>query len=315
MTAYVLTAAGERWQLPPAVEWELEYTAGVPCDSFFYRCPSRGCGGADPALWHRFEGYEGEQLVFRGVVDECVRTISSAGERLELSGRGLAALLLDNEALPRDYGTATAEDILDGHVRPYGISVAPGYALPAVNRFSVAAGSSEWSVVYDFARYHGGVLPRFDREGRLVLSPWSGGAPHVLGDSTPVTELTVTDKRYGALSAVWVRDRYRDHVEKVTDPDFLAQGGSARRVITVPGRGDWQAMRYTGRYQLERAGRERLRIRAEIPELFWVWPGEMVQVARTGFDRSGLYRAAKVTVGADKNGGHSRIELALPDMV
>ena len=227
MTAYVLTAAGERWQLPPAVEWELEYTAGVPCDSFFYRCPSRGCGGADPALWHRFEGYEGEQLVFRGVVDECVRTISAAGERLELSGRGLAALLLDNEALPRDYGTATAEDILDGHVRPYGISVAPGYVLPAVNRFSVAAGSSEWSVVYDFARYHGGVLPRFDREGRLVLSPWSGGAPHVLGDSTPVTELTVTDKRYGALSAVWVRDRYRDHVEKVTDPDFLAQGGSA----------------------------------------------------------------------------------------
>ena len=148
-----------------------------------------------------------------------------------------------------------------------------------------------------------------------MLSPWSGGAPHVLGDSTPVTELTVTDKRYGALSAVWVRDRYRDHVEKVTDPDFLAQGGSARRVITVPGRGDWQAMRYTGRYQLERAGRERLRIRAEIPELFWVWPGELVQVARTGFDRSGLYRAAKVTVRADKNGGHSRIELALPDMV
>ena len=47
----------------------------------------------------------------------------------------LAALLLDNEALPRDYGTATAEDILDGHVRPYGIAVAPGYALPAVNRF------------------------------------------------------------------------------------------------------------------------------------------------------------------------------------
>ena len=170
-------------------------------------------------------------------------------------------------------------------------------------------------MVSDFARYHGGGRPRFDREGRLVLSPWSGGAPHVLGDSTPVTELTVTDKRYGALSAVWVRDRYRDHVEKVTDPDFVAQGGSTRRVITVPGRGDWQAMRYTGRYQLERAGRERLRIRAEIPELFWVWPGELVQVARTGFDRNGLYRAAKVTVRADKNGGHSRVELALPDMV
>ena len=28
-----------------------------------------------------------------------------------------------------------------------------------------------------------------------------------------------------------------------------------------------------------------------------------------------LYRAAKVTARADKNGGHSRVELALPDMV
>lgn len=315
MTAYVLTAAGERWQLPPAVEWELEYTAGVPCDSFFYRCPSRGCGGADPALWHRFEGYEGEQLVFRGVVDECVRTISAAGEQLELSGRGLAALLLDNEALGQDYGTATLEDILRDHVRPYGIQAAAGAKLPPVSPFSVATGSSEWSVVYDFARYYGGVAPRFDREGRLVLTGWPERAERLIGDGTAVTELVYRDRRYGVLSQVLVRDRYSGQTETVSDGKFIAQGGMARRVMTMPGRSNFQTMRYTGKFQLERAKGERIRLEVEIGEAFSAWPGELVRVQRSGWDRNGLYRVAQSTVGMDSRGYWTRLELAPPDFV
>ena len=92
MTAYALTAAGERWQLPPPLVWEIEYTSGIPCDSFLYRCPCAGEGGADPASRYRVELYEGQKLVFRGVVDECVQTVSDGGQLLELSGRGMAAL-------------------------------------------------------------------------------------------------------------------------------------------------------------------------------------------------------------------------------
>ena len=316
VTAYVLTAAGERWQLPPAVEWELEYTAGVPCDSFFYRCPSRGCGGADPALWHRFEGYEGEQLVFRGVVDECVRTISAAGEQLELSGRGLAALLLDNEALPRDYGTATAEDILDGHVRPY--ADLRGAGLCSARGEPLLRGGRQQRVV-------GGVrlCPVSRRCAPPVRPGGAAGAVPVERRRAPRSGGQYPgDRADGDGQALWGAVRRvgagplpgpcgKGHRSGLRGPGGQCPAGRS----TVPGRGDWQAMRYTGKYQLERAGRERLRIRAEIPELFWAQPGELVQVARTGFDRSGLYRAAKVTVGADKNGGHSRVELALPDMV
>lgn len=82
-------------------------------------------------------------------------------------------------------------------------------------------------MVYDFARYYGGVAPRFDREGRLVLTGWPKGETRLIGDGTAVTELVYRDRRYGVLSQVLVRDRYSGQVETVTDGEFSAQGGMA----------------------------------------------------------------------------------------
>ena len=137
-----------------------------------------------------------------------------------ISGRGMAARLLDNEALGQDYQSATQADILRDHVLPYGVSAAPGGQLPPVSQFSVTTGSSEWSVVYDFARYHGGVAPRFDRQGRLVLSGWNDSQERVVDDSTPVLSLVRRDRRYGTLSQVLVRDRWSGRVEAVGNADF-----------------------------------------------------------------------------------------------
>lgn len=130
MTACVTTAAGKRLQLPIPLAWELCYTAGTPCDSFWLRVPWQTGQCEDPADWTLFSALEDGETVFSGVVDECEVTRSRGGLRLELSGRGMAARLLDNQALGQDYGTATLEDILRDHVTPYGIQVAGRGALP-----------------------------------------------------------------------------------------------------------------------------------------------------------------------------------------
>ena len=191
MTGYVMDRAGVRWQLPPLLAWQLDYTAGVPCDSFWLRFLWKQGADTNPREWVEFQAEEHGERVFTGLVDECERTRDSGGEVMEISGRGMAARLLDNEALGQDYETATLADILRDHVTPYGITVAPGASLPAVSQFSVAVGSSEWSVVYDFARYYGGVAPRFDRLGRLVLTGWTEGQELVLGDSANRTSARV----------------------------------------------------------------------------------------------------------------------------
>ncbi len=227
---------GRRIILPDVVRWKFQYGCGTPCDSFQLTCLWEP-GEADVlAEAVSFTAAQDGETVFTGVVDECERGWDSSGGTLTVAGRGMAARLLDNEALGADYQVATLEDILRDHVTPYGIPASVGAELPAVPHFSVATGSSEWQVVYEFCRYYGGIAPRFDRYGRLVIAPWPDGERRVLGADTAVTRLTLRDQRYGVLSQVLVRDRTSEEVQTVADGDFLRRGGRSRRVLTMPGK-------------------------------------------------------------------------------
>lgn len=314
MTAYLVTGRDVRYKLPELLEWELDYGCGTPCDSFRVVCLWT-CGDehilADAvrfAAWH-----EGE-LVFTGVVDECEVSWSTQGCQLEVSGRGLAALLLDNEAQGIDYDVATLQDILQDHVFPYGIQVAEQSVFPAVERFSVDYGSSEWSVLYQFSRYHGGVTPRFDRQGRLILNNWQDGPAKVIHDRVPVMALTARDKRYGVLSEIWVREAGKEPaMHKIINDEFKSGGGQCRRMYTMSSKSNYQAMRYQGKYQLDKSAADLLRLEVEIALPFCAWPGELVRLDRTGWGRNGLFRVAQATVSMDARGSRTRLELVPPD--
>lgn len=313
MTACVTDSAGARWALPEALAWRMEHTAGVPCDSFWLRCPWDEAETARPGDWVGFTADHGGERVFTGLVDECEVTVGAQGRLLEISGRGMAARLLDNEALGQDYLSATQADILRDHVIPYGIETAPGASLPPVSQFSVTTGSSEWSVVYDFARYYGGIAPRFDRQGRLVLSGWDDSRERLVDDSADLISLVRRDRRYGALSQVLVRDRWSGRIETVDDRAFQAAGGRARRVITMPARSSFKAMRYSGQFQLDKSAGELERVEVTLGAPFCAWPGDLVTLQRSGWGWNGQYRAVQVTSAMDQGGYWSRIELARPD--
>ncbi|MFQ7855200.1 MAG: hypothetical protein ACLRIS_08795 [Flavonifractor plautii] len=68
------------------------------------------------------------------------------------------------------------------------------------------------------------------------------------------------------LSEVLVRDRTTEEVQRVADEDFLRRGGRCRRVLTMPGKSSYQAMRYSGAYQLARAREELRQAELELPE-------------------------------------------------
>lgn len=315
MTGYVFTAQGEASALPAPLSWAFQYTSGVPCDSFQIRCLWEGANTADPRQWCTFQAVEDGQVVFTGVVDECETALTAQGAWIDVSGRGMAARLLDNEALGQDYQVATLADILRDHVAPYGITVAQQASLAPVGQFSVAVGSSEWSVLYDFVRYYHGITPRFDRQGQLVLAPWEDSAQLLLDDATPVTRLVCRDKRYGVLSQVVVRDRYQQLLQRVDNPGFQALGGSRRQVVTMPGKSQYQAMRYSGQFQLDQSAAEQLILEVTIPILFYGKPGDLVRLQRSDWGRDGLYRVNQAQVGADESGGWTRLELAPPDVI
>ena len=310
---WVKLGGGGILTLPTAVSWRFCYGTDTPCDSFFLRCLwERGQETLLSAACRFFAEWEGER-VFTGVVDEYAVRCGKDGLYLELAGRGMAALLLDNEAMPAEYQRATRADIIANHVAPYGVEAVGGAALPAVDGFNVSSGESEWSVVRRYACYYGGVVPRFDREGRLVLAPHGDGEVLRIREGDPVTGWEYREERHGVLSQVAVRRRTALGTQWVSDPDFLAQGGCARRVVTVPNTTGTAAMRYTAGYQLKAARSGRVRMRATIAGAFLAWPGQLVSVELKDCGANGVYRAAQTEVSCGGEGLSTTLVLGEKD--
>jgi len=304
---------GQRLTLPHPVRWEFCYGTGQPCDSFFVRCLWEG--GQEKTLSSAcrfFADWDG-QRVFTGVVDDFACICGRDGLYLEVSGRGMAALLLDNEAMPAQYQLATRNDIVANHVAPYGIRTVGGQKLPMVSGFTVTAGVSEWSVVQEFACYYGGVVPYFDREGNLVLDGHEDGQVLRLDGSVPVTEWDYREERYGVLSQVAVRHRTSGQVQWVSDQDFLDQGGCARRVVSVPNTTGSAAMRYSADYQLKASRRERVRLTVTAAGAFLAWPGQLVDVELGKLGANGRYRVARAEVTCGADGLFTTLVLGEPD--
>ena len=177
-----------------------------------------------------------------------------------------------------------------------------GGGLSPVAGFTVGSGESEWSVVRRFACYYGGVVPRFDRMGRLVLNPPNDSREVLVGSADPVTGWEYREERHGVLSQAAVRRRTARGTQWVSDPAFVAQGGCARRVITVPNTTGSAAMRYTADYQLRAARRERVRMRLTVAGGFLAWPGDLVSVDLKGCGANGRYRAAQTEVACGAGG-------------
>jgi len=313
MTGLLECWDGRRITLPHVTAWRMEYACGVPCDSFELEClwdPGEA-GALSDAV--RFTAQEDGDTVFTGVVDEFACGWNQQGGRLTVSGRGLGALLLDNEALGGDYQVATLEDILRDHVTPYGIRIAAAARLPAVPGFSVATGSSEWQVLYEFCRYYAGVTPRFNRLGQLLVTPWQDGGWLRLDEDAAVTALSWRERRYGVLSEILVRDRTSGEVQQVVNQDFTRQGGRCRRVLTMPGRSSYQAMRYSGQYQLQRSAEARRQVELELPGAFRAWPGDRVELALKQDVCRGIWRVRESACGLNQAGTYTRLTLGTED--
>lgn len=312
MDCYLECYDGTIYTLPTLTSWEFSYGTGTPCDEFSLSTLWTADTQAVLSKGMRFSAKEGNTPLFYGVVDEYYCQWDDNGGTLEVRGRGMAALLLDNEALGADYLVATCADILQNHVTPYGIQVVTYTTLPAVSDFSIDHGSSQWQVLYEFACYHGGVVPRFDRQGRLILGDDPTLGTVTLTDGIPLRSLSYQETRYGVISEVLVRDGSTETIQQVLNEDWIAKGGMCRRVITLPGKNSYQALRYSGSYQIEASQEEQILLTLTVGELFVAIPTQLVSLSFTQPSINGIYRVSQIETGVDGDGVYSTLTLINP---
>lgn len=307
MTGFVILNDGSRVMLPVLTGWKLIHTDGTSSDSF-------SVGFCWEAAWEgtlkravRFEAWEGTEQRFYGIVDEYEVNWSENGLTGELFGRGLAGLLMDNEAGEQVYNWVRLGDILRNYALPYqlpAVEYAENYWLTS---YAVDYGTNCWSALSGFCLWAAGIQPRFLADGTLVISPEAGGRHSLLEEQ--VQKLTWRQTRYGVYSRVvakYVGTYYEDQVD---NDQFRGLGGSAVHRMTIPRKNRCRAGLCTP-WQALRDSEKGFRVlEVTLAELFWAEPADVVTVNMPKAGIYGTFQVVEAENGVDQNGRRCKLRM------
>lgn len=198
MNAEVLRYDGTAVRLPELLSWEISRTDGNRCDSVRICFPYEAALAGILAAATRIRMTHGGTRCFTGVVDEVQAALDTGGRTATLYGRGMGALLLDNEVIGADFAQADAREILRRYVTPFGIQ-SDAQTLAAVPAFSVATGDNCMQILKGFCRHAGARLPRFAADGTLLLRNAAVQTDRVVQEAA-LTEAQWRCCRYGVIS-------------------------------------------------------------------------------------------------------------------
>ncbi|MDO4813243.1 MAG: hypothetical protein Q3995_06995 [Eubacteriales bacterium] len=309
MKGFVTTCDGAVYQLPTLFAWRFSETGAEPCDSFSIRCSYDRNMAEVLRRAVRFTAKEDEKTAFCGVVDEYQMTCDERGLELEITGRGMAALLLDNEAEAVTYQCAAMTEILKNHVLPYGIRCTAYDNLRANAPYKVASGSSQWKALRDFTHCYGGFLPHFERNGTLTLTKKRTISGVTIDETVPVTAVRYCDRRYGVISEAVVIDKKTRLRQIVRNANLYPRGGMCRRIFYVPAYSGQQAMRYTGEYQIERSCEDAETMRVTVSGDFDALPGGTVTIRGGALGVTGAFRVTEVVREENENGRTTEVTM------
>ena len=112
--------------------------------------------------------------VFCGVVDEHTAEEAGGVRRECFSGRSMAALLLDNEAMPGVLQMPSLRLLQKLYLEPLGLRAEGADLLPKKGQLTVERGMSCWDVLCDFAQNFLRCVPYCRPDGAVCFSAYEG---------------------------------------------------------------------------------------------------------------------------------------------
>lgn len=310
MELWIYDKDGGETALGGILSWEFCHGFGQPCDSFelkflwkkeMAKTLESACG-----IRAMHEG----RVVFKGRIDEYCLKADARGGLGQLSGRGMQALLLDNEAESADYYNADLTYILSRHVQPFGIGeIDTSGAEGSTPVFTVESGESHWGVLEEFARFCCGVKPRFSPEGALIMNGEAVGKSMVIDSTTPFTDMEYRQDRYGVISSVKIKKYSSGVVLTMDNAQFKAIGGSCGRIINVPKKTGYDSMRYTAKYRMDRSLEDFRKMFVTLPWAFAAFPGDKIEVKDSPMGTDGAFLVVGSRCRCDGAGVYTRLEM------
>lgn len=306
MTGYITTYDGERYRLPTAVEWTIKRTDGDPCDAYSVTF----CGEASQAaVLHKAVQFEAEQdgtRIITGVVDDFEMRTNERGFLITVSGRGLAALLMDNQVRSAEYQSAQLQDILNAYVRPYGIKSIDAQSMGPVGAFTVETGYTCWQVLTGFCRHSANIFPRFGADGTLILRKDGTGKRYVIRGG--VLRAQYTEQRYGRVAKQILINTRNGSGMTAQDPAFIAIGGSNVHVAGITGhkiRAVWR----NAAQRVEDSMRDARILELTLPGIHAAQPLDTVEVVLPETGIAGTFTVSAVQISMGPSGTQTVLEM------
>ena len=135
------------------------------------------------------------------------------------------------------------------------------------------------------------------------------GPKYTIDASSGAVSFVRKERRYGVISSVLVKNKVRGTRTVVQNSEFLARRGSCRRVINVPRLTGYNAMRYTGAYQINESKKDSTQYVITLPKLFAAAPNDIITVNIPQMGKPVTLKAGEVTVWSDATGSGTDITL------
>ncbi|MEG1779533.1 MAG: hypothetical protein RR263_05465, partial [Oscillospiraceae bacterium] len=109
------------------------------------------------------------ELVFEGRMDRQEQRMDKNGLTLNIECRSRGAVLLDNEAIPREYFSVSGNDMFNMHIRPYGYELMRPLSSLTIPSFKVTNGLSDWDAFAIYCQRVYGSSPFIRLDGKVWI--------------------------------------------------------------------------------------------------------------------------------------------------
>ena len=308
MTGCLRLCSGVAVSLPPLLEWSIRQTDGDPCGSF-------SVCFAFEAAWlpvlKQAVGFTAEddgRTVFTGLVDDFAVKLDRRGALAEVSGRSMAAVLMDNQVRAAEFVSAQLEDILRLYVKPYGITRIDAAPMGQVANFAVETGYTCWQVLTGFCCHSADIFPRFAPDGTLVLRK-NTNPRRVVIEPEQVHACSYVQNRYGAAARQVMVNTRTGQQQVAENAELRRLGIQCTHVSGMTGGGKLRATWRTAAQRLADSARELRQATVQLTGMADVSPGDAAELRLPGLGAAEELSVAAVMHCGGETGVFTTLEL------
>ena len=283
MLKLILTGLdGRSWETEKIKQLEYSDRFDTPAQSLIAQTAAFRPGGE----LIRVRAEYGGEVFFEGPIDEQEWTADGRGERLEISARSGAAVLLDNEAIPARYNCPSLDDLYQLYLKPYGIRGYIGSGSRCGAWFPVQSGISEWEVVRNFCVGVLGVMPRITEDNLLDASGLPAERLILFDNREPgtyrYTSMTERYRRSGVIGEIAYRSESDGaYSYRAVNRTAAERKITARQVVGLADAADWEKNAVIGRrFMASEQGSRELALRS--PQFVRCRPGDRARIKEAG---------------------------------